>query len=60
MNDRAAIGAYQALRDRGLGVPDDVSVVSFDGSALASWLRPRAVSIVLPLRSMGELAVGLL
>ena len=60
MNDRAAIGAYQALRAHGLAVPDDVSVVSFDGSALASWLRPRAVSIVLPLRSMGALAVELL
>jgi LacI family transcriptional regulator len=60
MNDRATIGAYQALRDHGLGVPDYVSVVSFDGSALASWLRPHAVSIVLPLRTMGALAVELL
>jgi LacI family transcriptional regulator len=60
MNDRAAVGAYQALRDHGLAVPGDVSVVSFDGSAVASWLRPRAVSIILPLRSMGALAVELL
>jgi LacI family transcriptional regulator len=60
MNDRAAVGAYQALRDQGLEIPGDVSVVSFDGSAVASWLRPRAVSIVLPLRSMGALAVELL
>ena len=60
MNDRAAVGAYQALRDQGLDIPGDVSVVSFDGSAVASWLRPRAVSIVLPLRSMGALAVELL
>jgi LacI family transcriptional regulator len=60
MNDRVAVGAYQALRDHGLDVPGDVSVVSFDGSAIASWLRPRAVSIVLPFRSMGELAVELL
>jgi LacI family transcriptional regulator len=60
MNDRAAVGAYQALRDRGLAIPDDVSVVSFDGSVVASWLRPRAVSIILPLRTMGALAVELL
>jgi LacI family transcriptional regulator len=60
MNDRAAVGAYQALRDRGLDIPGDVSVVSFDGSQVASWLRPRVVSMVLPLRSMGELAVELL
>jgi LacI family transcriptional regulator len=60
MNDRAAVGAYQALRDHGLDIPGNVSVVSFDGSAIASWLRPRAVSIVLPLRQMGALAVELL
>ena len=60
MNDRAAVGAYQALRDQGLNIPGDVSVVSFDGSTLASWLRPRAVSMVLPFRSMGALAVELL
>jgi LacI family transcriptional regulator len=60
MNDRAAVGTYQALRDQGLDIPGDVSVVSFDGSAVASWLRPRAVSMGLPLRSMGALAVELL
>ena len=60
MNDRAAVGTYQALRDRGLDIPGDVSVVSFDGSQVASWLRPRVVSMILPLRSMGELAVELL
>ncbi len=60
MNDRIAVGAYQALRERGFDIPGDASIVSFDGSAVASWLRPRAVSMVLPLRSMGALAVELL
>jgi LacI family transcriptional regulator len=60
LNDRAAVGAYQALRDRGLDIPGDVSVVSFDGSEVASWLRPRAVSVILPLRAMGALAVEML
>lgn len=60
MNDRVALGTYQALNDHGLAIPDDVSVVSFDGSAVASWLRPRAVSIILPLRRMGALAIELL
>ena len=40
LNDRIAMGAYQALAERGLRVPDDVAVVSFDGSDLAGWLRP--------------------
>ena len=57
MNDRVAMGAYQALAEAGLRVPDDVSVVSFDGSALASWLRPVLTSVELPFHELGALAV---
>ncbi len=60
LNDRVAMGVYQALGDHGLVVPDDVAVVSFDGSELASWLRPRVTSIALPFDRMGDLAVRLL
>jgi LacI family transcriptional regulator len=60
LNDRVARGAYQALALHHLVVPDDVSVVSFDGSELASWLRPRVTSVALPFEEMGELAVRLL
>lgn len=57
MNDRIAMGAYQALAEAGLRVPDDVSVVSFDGSALAGWLRPVLTSVELPFTELGALAV---
>lgn len=57
MNDRIAMGAYQALADAGLRVPDDVSVVSFDGSELARWLRPVLTSVDLPFTELGVLAV---
>ena len=57
MNDRLAMGAYQALAEAGLRVPDDISVVSFDGSALASWLRPELTSVELPFPELGALAV---
>ena len=57
MNDRLAMGVYQALADVGLRVPDDVSVVSFDGSALAGWLRPVLTSVELPFTELGALAV---
>jgi hypothetical protein len=40
LNDRLALGAYQALADHGLTMPTDVSVVSFDDDAIASWARP--------------------
>jgi LacI family transcriptional regulator len=60
LNDRIALGAYQALRGAGLTIPDDVSVVSFDDSELAAWLRPQLTSISLPHYQIGWRAVELL
>lgn len=57
LNDRIALGAYQALRAAGRTIPDDVSVVSFDDSDLAAWLRPQLTSISLPHRELGRLAI---
>ncbi|OEV10313.1 LacI family DNA-binding transcriptional regulator [Streptomyces nanshensis] len=59
-NDRLAFGVYQAACDSGLAVPRDLSVVSFDDSELASWLRPSLTSIALPHRELGRSAVSLL
>jgi LacI family transcriptional regulator len=41
-------------------VPDDVSVVSFDDSDLARWLRPQLSSVALPHFELGRRAVELL
>jgi LacI family transcriptional regulator len=60
MNDRLAFGAYQALADAGLTVPDDMSVVSFDDDPLAAWLRPGLSTAALPHEQMGRRAVELL
>ncbi len=57
LNDRVAFGAYQALAEAGLRIPDDVSVVSFDDSELARWLRPQLSSVALPYFDMGCIAV---
>ncbi len=60
LNDRIAMGAYQALAAHGLDVPGDVSVVSFDGSGLATWLRPELSSVAIPFTELGARAVELL
>lgn len=60
LNDRIAFGAYQALQVAGRTVPGDVSIVSFDDSDLASWLRPPLSSLALPHHEMGRRAVELL
>jgi LacI family transcriptional regulator len=60
LNDRVALGAYQALAAHGLSVPGDVAVISFDGSHTAGWMQPRLTSLRLPLAEMGALAVATL
>jgi LacI family transcriptional regulator len=60
LNDRLAFGAYQALDDAGLAVPDDVSVVSFDDHPLASWIRPKLTTVALPYYQLGRKAVEVL
>ncbi|GAB2628326.1 alanine racemase [Paractinoplanes abujensis] len=57
LNDRIALGTYQALREAGRVIPDDVSVISFDDSELAAWLRPQLTSISLPHYELGRQAV---
>ena len=60
LNDRVAMGVYQALGARGLAVPGDVSVISFDDSDLAVWLQPALSSVALPHRELAATAVDLL
>lgn len=60
LNDRLALGAYQALQEYGLRIPEDVSIVSFDDSDLATWLRPQLTSVALPHYELGKAAVDLL
>ena len=59
-NDRIALGAYQALHDAGLRVPEDVSVVSFDDHPIASWIRPKLTTVALPHYELGRKAVDVL
>jgi LacI family transcriptional regulator len=58
-NDRLAFGAYQALQESGLAVPEDMSVVSFDDHQLASWLRPGLTTFALPHDDLGARAIEL-
>jgi LacI family transcriptional regulator len=60
MNDRVALGVYQAMTARGRSIPADVSVVSFDDSDLAVWLQPPLSSIALPHKELATAAVELL
>jgi LacI family transcriptional regulator len=58
-NDRVAFGVYQAAQERGLRIPDDLSVVSFDDEYLASYLRPQLTTMQIPYLEMGRTAMEL-
>lgn len=59
-NDRAAIGAIESLRLRGIRVPEDISVIGFDGTDECELCQPRLTSVEVPLRQVGAAAVDLL
>jgi LacI family transcriptional regulator len=59
-NDRLALGAYNALADAGVGVPSEVSVVSFDDDPIASWLQPQLTTIAIPHYELGRKSIELL
>lgn len=45
MSDVMAIGAIRALRDMGYRVPEDISVIGFDGTPLAEYYNPKIATI---------------
>jgi len=53
-NDIAAIGAIRALKDAGLSVPTDVSVVGFDDIQSAAYSTPSLTTVRQPLTEMGK------
>lgn len=58
--DVMAIGAIRALRDNGLRVPEDISVVGFDGLALGSFLVPKLSTVEQSVEEMAERSVDIL
>jgi LacI family transcriptional regulator len=59
-NDNVAIGAMHAARERGLALPDDLSIVGFDDTTQAGIVTPRLTSVSQPLAEMGRMGVSLL
>ena len=55
-NDVTAVGAIMALREAGIRVPRDVSVLGFDDALIASTNDPPLTTIHQPLRAMGQAA----
>jgi LacI family transcriptional regulator len=59
-NDLMAVGAIEALRQLGLRVPEDVSVMGYDDQEISRHTHPPLTTMVLPNYDMGRAAVELL
>ena len=59
-NDKTAVGALAAAAERGLRVPEDLSVTGFDDIDLAQATSPALTTVHQPLAEMGRMAVSLL
>jgi LacI family transcriptional regulator len=55
-SDQMALGVYEAVRKKGLRVPEDVSVLGFDDLPEARWASPPLTTVRQPLADMGKLA----
>lgn len=55
-SDSIAVGVIRAARQRGLTIPDELSVVGFDDTYSAMWLEPPLTTVRQPLRQMGRVA----
>ena len=59
-NDNMAVGAYRALHELGLRIPDDIAVASFNNISVAQFMNPPLSTVRLPSEEIGETAVDLL
>jgi LacI family transcriptional regulator len=59
-SDQQAFGLYEAARQRGLRVPQDLSVVGFDDLPISRWVPPPLTTVRQPLDEMGRAAAQML
>lgn len=59
-NDLIALGAYRAIQEKGLHIPNDISIIGYDDLELASYLTPSLSTIHQPSLALGEQAAAVL
>jgi DNA-binding LacI/PurR family transcriptional regulator len=56
-NDMSALGAMRQIRNHGLRIPSDISVVGFDDLYISQYLDPPLTTVRQPMRQMGRMAM---
>jgi LacI family transcriptional regulator len=59
-NDLMALGSFEALKELGMRIPQDVSIFGYDDREVAQFAHPPLSTVLLPHRAMGELALDTL
>ncbi len=59
-NDMMALGAIQAVNDKGMKIPDDISVIGFDNIPFSQTISPTLTTMAQPIHEMANLVVDLL
>ena len=59
-NDEMATGAIKAFAEKGLKVPDDISILGFDGNDFGAFLSPSITTIKRPIGEIAKIAIDLL
>ena len=58
--DEMALGVIHGAQDKGLQIPEDIEVVGFDNTRLATMVRPQLTTVVQPMYDIGAVAMRLL
>ena len=56
VSDKTAVGAYRAVHERGLRIPQDISIVGFDDIEIGRALNPPLTTVHVPGEEMGQVA----
>lgn len=59
-NDLMAIGALDALKNRGIKVPGDISVIGYDNIQMAALVEPKLTTVSWPVHKMGLISARIL
>ena len=56
-SDEIAMGAYQAIKEEGLNIPKDISIIGFDNARLSKLVKPKLTTVQLPYSEMTQKAI---
>jgi len=56
-NDMMAVGAYEAAKELGYKIPNDIAIAGFDDIYLSQFLSPRLTTVHVPISDLGSKAV---